>query len=384
MQIITRKTKLIFKSEEDKQSIIQMLETARDVFNFCAAEQYGAPRNNIIDLHAKCYKRARVLFPKCKSAIIVQVENHVLSAYRSIKSNNHKIDKAIVKKRLSLSLNATMCSYKNDEFSLLSLGKRVKAKLTVYPLLSEYLEKYKFGDVTVFVENGDVYISLPFKVECAEVKPKLALGVDLGIRRFAATSDGQLFIDKKFNKRKRKLRHLKNKLKRKGTRSAKRHLKKIGHKERNQNTNFTHHLANAILNTPANAIVLEELDVKKLKSKKHKYQNKNRICQVGFSNLLLFLTYKAHLKNKLVITVNPAYTSQIDCLTGRKDGERKGCRYYSKKGLVYDADINAAINIAKLSKLPILQGNLLDGQAFVNTPIVGKVLTSPLALALGS
>lgn len=384
MQTITRKTKLIFKSPEDRDSIIKMLELAREVFNFCAIQQYGATRNNIIDLHAKCYKRARALFPEAKSAIIVEVENHVLSAYRSIKSNKHKIDGPIVKKRLSLSLNATMCSYRNGEFSLLTLGKRIKASLQLYPLLSEFLEKYKFGDVTIFVQNKEVYLALPFKVPSKEIKPKLALGVDLGIRRFAATSDGQLFIDKKFNKKKRELRYLKRNLRKRDSKSAKRHLKKIQYKERNINNEFNHHLANSILNTKANVIVLEELDVQNMKTKKYKKQNKNRISQVSFTNLKFILTYKAHLKNKMVITVNPAYTSQDDCLTGRRDGIRKGCRYYSKKGLVYDADINAAINIAKLSKLPISQGNLLDGQAVVNQPIVGKLLTSPNDLSLGS
>ena len=32
-------------------------------------------------------------------------------------------------------------------------------------------------------------------------------------------------------------------------------------------------------------------------------------------------------------------------MIGKRDGQRKGCRYYSSNGLVYDADWNAAINI---------------------------------------
>jgi len=55
----------------------------------------------------------------------------------------------------------------------------------------------------------------------------------------------------------------------------------------------------------------------------------------------------------------------------------KGCRFYAKSGLVYDADINAAINIARRSKHPILNGKFLDGQGVVRNPIACK---SPLPI----
>ena len=78
------------------------------------------------------------------------------------------------------------------------------------------------------------------------------------------------------------------------------------------------------------------------------------------------LTYKAENQGKTVLLVCPYNTSKTDSITGKVEGERKGRRFYAKSGLIYDSDINAAINIAKLSKLPISQGNLLDGQAVVN------------------
>jgi len=74
-----------------------------------------------------------------------------------------------------------------------------------------------------------------------------------------------------------------------------------------------------------------------------------------------------------VITVCPSYTSQIDHRTGKKDGLRKGCRYYGTDGTIFHADINAAINIAIRSKHPVSQvgkANLTYGQAKVNRPIV--------------
>lgn len=63
---------------------------------------------------------------------------------------------------------------------------------------------------------------------------------------------------------------------------------------------------------------------------------------------------------------------QIDSQTDKKDGVRKGRRYYSKSGKIYDSDINGAINIGLRSKLPVSQTEKLTyGQANVNSPIVG-------------
>ena len=89
------------------------------------------------------------------------------------------------------------------------------------------------------------------------------------------------------------------------------------------------------------------------------------------------ITYKAENMGKTITLVRPSYTSQTDSVTGKIEGERRGCRFYSKNGLIYDADINASINIAKLSKLPVSQTHYLTyGQVKVNSPIVYKPLGS--------
>lgn len=73
---------------------------------------------------------------------------------------------------------------------------------------------------------------------------------------------------------------------------------------------------------------------------------------------------------------------QIDSQTDKKDGVRKGRRYYSKSGKIYDSDINGAINIGQRSKLPVsyCSNAITYGQAKVNSPIVGSVTHKPLSL----
>ena len=96
------------------------------------------------------------------------------------------------------------------------------------------------------------------------------------------------------------------------------------------------------------------------------------------------LTYKAKNIGKHICLVSPAYTSQIDSVSGIKEGTGKGIRFYVKNGLVYDADINVAINITQKSKHPISQGNLLDGQGinYANSG-VNVLQTHPISFAVG-
>lgn len=365
MQTISLNTKLIFQSELDKKALIEILEAERTVFNYCAEYQFGKSKNSIVELHKNCYNNIKKIYPKFKSQIIIKGENNCLTSFRCIKSCKHKILKPPVKKRLATHFDKRLFRYKNGNFELTTLNNRISVSLIMYPKLEEYLSKYNFGDIHLCVKNNFIFISLFFKIPTIESKQNLAAGVDVGIRRYATTSDGKLLISKSHNKRKRQIRHLKDKLKSNGSQTARKHLFKVRHKERNINHNFNHHLANEILKTKANVIVLEDLDVKKLKSKRNRYQNKNRISQVSLSEIRRILTYKAGLVGKLVVCVSPYYTSQIDHVTGKLEGERKGCRFYSKSGLIYDADVNAAVNIAKRSNLPILCSNVLDGQGFV-------------------
>ena len=374
--IITYSTKINFECQDDKQSLLDVLLLERDIYNFCSKKQFEFKTLNIKQLHKACYNEAKLTYPNAKVQIIIKAENSCLSAYRGSKSAKRKLKKPIEKKKLFISLDKRLHRTRPPHIYITTLRKRVKVKPHIYPKLKEMFDNYDFGDLLLFEKDGELWLSFFFKVPEQIVNSKLALGIDVGIRRLAATSDGQLFIDKPFNGRKRKLRFLKRKLQSKGTRSAKRHLKKLRWTEHNRNKELIHQLSRKLLNTEADTLVLEDLDCVKLKKKKHAYQNKNRISQVGFSELRRVLTYKAALVGKQVVCVNPAYSSQTDCITGKREGERVGTRFYAKSGLVYDADINAAVNLTRFAKLPALLGNLLSGQATVKSPIVGIISTN--------
>lgn len=379
---LTYNTRLVFQSDSDKDKIVCMLEKQRFTWNECSKVKFNIVKNSIIELHSAFYTNFRQSQPEIPSQVIISAEQSVLSTYRSIKSNKQKLDKPPEKKKLSIRLDKRTYSYKNGVFSIISLGKRVKCQPYLYPKLQELFSKYRFCDPLLFEKNGEIWICLTFDIPEILSQNKLAIGVDVGICNLAATSEGNLYQDKAFNGRKRKLRFNKRKLqsKSKTSKSAKRKLKKLKRKERNINQNFSHHLANKIISdTKADTIVLENL--KSIKVKKHKYQNKNRISQVPMFELRRILTYKALLNEKTVIVVSPSYTSQIDHRTGKLDGKRIGGRYIEKDGQLLHADVNAAANIALRSKLPCSISNYYAWQAKVNSPIVGfGSLQAPMPL----
>lgn len=365
-------------SQEDLLALKELLEMQRTAFNFASNIQFKQSKISIVILHSEVYRKFRRLYPDIPAQVVIRAEQEVLSSYRSVKSNKHKIESPINKKLLSMRLDERLYSrIDNNTIRITTSNKRKQFTITGYPKLNELMTKYRYLDPFIYVKNKELYIAFTFENKKEPIKKqKLCLGVDLGMRRPAACSDGRLIIDKKFNKEKRRLRYLKRQLQSCGSKSARKRLKKqLQKKEFYHSKNQTHLIANSILNTKADTIALENL--KGIKKKKYKYQNKRAIAQVPLFELRRVITYKAENIGKHVLLVRPSYTSQTDSVTGKIKGERRGCRFYSNSGVIYDSDINAAINVAKLSKLPISQtNNLTYGQALINRPIACKSIAS--------
>jgi len=203
------------------------------------------------------------------------------------------------------------------------------------------------------------------------------MGIDLGINRIVATSEGLLISDKRYLKQRRRIRYLKRCLHTRNTQSSNRKFRTIMYKERNQSRNFIHHVANSLLKTECNTLVFEDLTGIKQQNNGNKFNSKR--AQLPWYMLRKITTYKAPPLGKRVVTVNPAYTSKDDW-RGIAPGRRQGCRYYASDGLVWDSDVNASINIAQkwprkhklpVSFVPPIDGRFkLDGQAIVSWPIV--------------
>jgi IS605 OrfB family transposase len=194
------------------------------------------------------------------------------------------------------------------------------------------------------------------------------------MKRLFVTSDGQYYTDKEYLKKRRKLRYLKRCLQSKNTHSAKKHLAKVKRKERNMSKDMLNKAANALLQCEAKIYVLEDLKNIKYKTSRtkegfKKTRHNNAFSQVPIAEFREILTHKATLAGRQVVSVSPTWTSQMDCRTGKRDGERHGCRYYCKDGIVFDADWNAAVNIAQRANHPASTVLPIDGKM---NAMVGK------------
>ena len=362
----TYNTRLIFENEEDFLYWKNLLTTSMSAYNDISRMIFDSKVSlGLTKVHALVYEPIREKYPTIPAQSVIKMYKDAISNLRSCKRKSCPIrlnPSMRLDKRLYSKLTPTSISLPSSK-----RNKRVVVKFQTYDKFNELAEQYTMSDPLIFMKNNELWLSVTFNVPSKPVIDETYLGVDLGIRRIFTTSDGLSYKGNELNGLKRKIRYNRRKLQSKGTKSAKRKLKKLAHKERNVNKNYTHLICNKILDTDKSVIVLEDLKGIKQKTSKTKEgfkrkSHNNRISQVPLFMIKEVLTYKALLKGKRVETVSPSYTSQIDSMTSKRDGQRKGCRYYSSNGLVYDADWNAAINIR----------NRKHSTSF-DTPIDGKL-----------
>ena len=372
--MLTYKTKLIFESQKVKDFWKKQMCLVRDCYNFASKIVFEEKITlNIKLYHARLYRAEREAFPALPAQMCIKVYKQVLANYRTARENKMELSKPLEMKRPSIGLDKRLYSRMTRESFCLSNGdgnRRLEVKFVLYPKFNEMAAKYKMCDpVLQYDERADTfYACIPFLAIETTPCPEKYLGVDLGIKRIATLSDGTAITDKAYLARRRRIRHNKRIFQRHKSQShsARRKLKRIRRKEYNYSKQFCHRIAIEILSHSGSVIVMEDLSkIKQTTSKTKegfkKKRHNNMMSQVPFFQLKQILTYKAPLLGKRVETVSPQYTSQMDCRTKSKEGcTRKGCRLYTADGKVFDADWNAAINIAN-RKHPTPFGLPLDG-----------------------
>ena len=355
----TYKTKLVFDDPKARAFWVGQMRIVRDCYNYVSKIAFDEklPLRRMA-YHKRLYREMRGQFPALPSQMCLKVYMQVLANYKTVKQNEQKIEKPLEMKNPSVGLDKRLYSNLTRESFKISNGetrKRSLVKFSLYPKFNEMASRYRMCDPNLqYDEKNDVfYACVPFLTLDTTPLPESYIGVDLGMKRIATLSDGTAIVDKDYLARRRRIRHNKSIFKRhkKKSHSARRKLNALRRRERNMCKDFCHHVANEILKHDGSVIVMEDLSkIKKSTAKtaeghKRKRHN-NAMSQVPFFQLKQILTYKAPLVGKRVETVPPQYTSQEDCRTQSKEGcVRKGCRFYTADGMVFDADWNASINI---------------------------------------
>ena len=192
------------------------------------------------------------------------------------------------------------------------------------------------------------YQSVPALTSKVEPTLKNTLGIDMGLKEFLVTSEGESIpIPQYYRSSQKRLKTLQKRLSRK-KKGSKRWLKAVKavakqHKKvADRRKDFHLKTANQLL-SKAEVIAYENLNIKGLA----KTRLSKSINDAGWSQFLSILTVKAGNAGQKTIGVNPKNTSQDCSNCGEKVHKELNIRTHCCPhcGIVIDRDWNAAINI---------------------------------------
>lgn len=216
---------------------------------------------------------------------------------------------------------------RNRDWSYLSSGQlsinTLDGRVKIDPIcrgFNQYLDgTWKFGLAKLLKSSGKWYLHISATKEVTDFDKqtvKHVVGIDRGLRFLATSYDEQgktAFFDGQTIIRKRaKYQKLRATLQAKGTKSAKRRLKKLSGRENRWISDVNHCLSKTLVQKyGANTLfVLENLNGVSFERTDLPKALRNQNKSWAFYQLEQFLTYKAHLYNSEVVEVSAKYTSQ--------------------------------------------------------------------------
>lgn len=201
--------------------------------------------------------------------------------------------------------------------------------------------------------RGRWYVNLPVELKCAEPRPAKAVGIDLGLKTLATTSDGGKIEMPRFY-RDSEMALATAQRARKSKRSRTIHAK-----AKNRRKDFQHKASIALVREYG-TIVVGDVSPKKLA----KTSMAKSIHDAGWSGFRQMISYKAMVHGGRYVEVSEAMTTQTCSSCGSLPPSRPkgiaglGIREWrcDACGTVHDRDCNAATNILRVGLDSLVEG----------------------------
>lgn len=247
-------------------------------------------------------------------------------------------------------------TFETKHITLTKTFKNVKFRCSnlQFERLQHYKDKIRNATVSK-TKSGKYFLSILVEMQDNEHKTfehtGNHVGIDLGVKDFVITSDGEVFENKRFLKKEEmKLKRLHRQLskKTKGSKNREKQrvrIAKVYERIANKKENYIHNVVNSLLSN-YDIIFMEDLNVQGM-LKNHNLSK--AISEVGFYRFKQVLEGKAQLNNKRVVLVDRWFASSKTC---NKCGYvYKGLTLSEREwvcpicGEHHDRDFNAALNI---------------------------------------
>ena len=334
-------------SKEQHTALLNTMHRFNEACNYIADIAFNKRTANKIEIQKIVYYDVRSQFD-LSAQLVIRAIAKVSEAFKRDKSIKPEFspDGAIVYDQRILSWKGL------EAVSILSLSGRLKIPIKIGDYQKVRMNSRVRGQADLILRNGIFYLAAVVEApEPSKFETIDTLGIDMGIVNLATDSDGGNFSGEQTDKTREKYAVLKAGLQKAGTRSAKRHLKKISGRERRFHTHTNHVISRNVVakaKDTGRMIAIEDLEGIRTRMTVRKAQ-RSRQHSWAFRQLRSFIEYKAALVGVPVVFVTSAYTSQTCPVCNHISKRNRPTRDTFKCvlcGHAGSADHVAAINIA--------------------------------------
>jgi putative transposase len=350
------------------------------VFNAVCAHGWQQRVSNGVKLHHATYYPLKADFPNLVSDLHVQARVKATEAVKSALAL-HKAGRKVSQPRSDVcppryNLHTYRVDWESRTVRMSLIGGRQTIRFRI-PHYSVKYAGYPTDTADLIERDGRWWLHVVLTVPPPLVQPITQIvGVDLGLNRPAVTSNNRFLGKRAWKAVEGRLFKLKRALQKRGSRSAKRHLRKVRHKQARFRRNADHLLSKQIVQLveTGGTIVLENLkNIRTRVTMRRKTETQRRIHSWSFAQLKGFIGYKAEERGCRVVAVDPRHTSQAcsRCGHSARNNRRSRDLFVCRAcGFSLHADLNGARNIA--AKYRVECGRTAFDGLRVNQPIVSN------------